>query len=124
MGFILQHEELKNYLKERNLLFGSDKIVYAQLPAENYAWLSITTKSIVILQVDMFGRLVKEGELVLNAEQTAFRFMENTFASYNFIAKENEKNEEFFIFKISKRILGNKQHKRDLEDLKQLYIKK
>lgn len=124
MGFILQHEELKNYLKERNLLFGSDKIVYAQLPAENYAWLSITTKSIVILQVDMFGRLVKEGELVLNAEQTAFRFMENTFASYNFIAKENEKNEEFFIFKISKRILGNKQHKGDLEDLKQLYIKK
>lgn len=32
MGLILKHDELTNYLKEKNLLFGNDKIVYAQLP--------------------------------------------------------------------------------------------
>lgn len=123
MGLILKHDELTNYLKEKNLLFGNDKIVYAQLPTENYAWLSISSKHIVILQVNIWGRLVKDEEIVLNEKETAVRLMENAAITYSFIVKEDEADEEPFIFKISKRILGNKKHKSDLEDLKQLYVK-
>lgn len=67
--------------------------------------------------------MVKDEEIVLNEKETAVRLMENATITYSFIVKEDEADEEPFIFKISKRILGNKKHKSDLEDLKQLYVK-
>lgn len=135
MGLIVQHEEVISGLKQLGSYNEQTLIVYATLKRyqplyvkmnymdlNNYvvtgSWLAISDSFVQICPVDQLGKLTQE-VISISRDDTLLRIKKNLLLYTLFVKDAKGRSIEF---RVSSRVLGNRQHHEDflklLEKLK------
>ncbi len=124
MGLIVQHDEIVELLKKKNMYHGDELIVYVTLKSvkplyvkmnylnlDNYivqgAWLAISTADLKVISVNQLGKLQEDITVIPFEEIGSFTIKKNILL-YTISIKDLQDN--LVEFKISSKILGNKNH--------------
>ncbi|NSV98676.1 hypothetical protein FKY93_13120 [Enterococcus faecalis] len=131
MGLIVQHDEIISVLKQLDIYNEDELIIYAtlktsqplymrvnELDLRNYivegAWLAISKNDVKILPVNQLGKLQEEVTVIYKKDLTDFSIKKNLFL-YTITMKDLEGNS--VIFKVSSRVVGNRNHHLDFVKL-------
>lgn len=131
MGIIIQHDEIISVLKQLEIYNEDELIVYATLKTSkplyirmneidlrNYivegVWLAIGKNDVKILPVNQLGKLQEEVTIISKKDLTSLSIKKNLLL-YTITMKDLEGNS--VSFKISSRVVGNRNHHLDFVKL-------
>lgn len=131
MGIIVQHDEIISVLKQLDIYNEDELIVYAtlktsqplyirmnELDLRNYiaegVWLAVSANNVKILPVNQLGKL-KEAVTIISKKDLAGLSIKKNLLLYTITMKDLEGNS--VSFKISSRVVGNRNHHLDFVKL-------
>ncbi|EGO6739797.1 hypothetical protein NFW93_002047 [Enterococcus faecalis] len=131
MGIIVQHDEIIYVLKQLDIYNEDELILYAtlktsqplyirmnELDLRNYivegVWLAISTNDVKILPVNQLGKLPEEATIISKKDLASLSIKKNLLL-YTITMKDLEGNS--VSFKISSRVVGNRNHHLDFVKL-------
>ncbi|EIP8083287.1 hypothetical protein AAFA72_000738 [Enterococcus faecalis] len=131
MGIIVQHDEIISVLKQLDIYNEDELIIYAtlktsqplyirmnELDLRNYivegVWLAISTNDVKILPVNQLGKLQEEVTIISKKDLASLSIKKNLLL-YTITMKDLGGNS--ISFKVSSRIIGNRNHHLDFVKL-------
>ena len=127
MGIIVQHDEIISVLKQLDIYNEDELIIYAtlktsqplytrmnELDLRNYivegVWLAVSINDVKILPVNQLGKL-KEAVTIISKKDLASLSIKRNLFLYTITMKDLKGNS--VSFKVSSRIIGNRNHHLD-----------
>ena len=132
MSFIVQHDEIISILKKLDIYNGDELIIYVTLKTsqpiyvrmdylnlDNYivrgAWLAVAEKDVKILPVNQFGKLQEEITIIPQSDISSLTIKKNLLL---YTISITDLSGNVVKFRVSSKVLGNKNHHTDFVKLK------